>query len=317
MKTINITTFNVENLFNRYAALDTPWSGRSYEKFVQAMGLVSIASREGDLVSYAVTEIQRNNTAQAILDSKPDVLAMQEVENLYTLRLFNETYLDDYFDRMILIDGNDPRGIDVGLLVRKDFEGAITGVRTHVDEAEKGSVGRGSNGFGYLASGAVFSRDCLEVDVAYAGKTLTFLVNHLKAQDGSESSVKRRKKQAARVAEIAKANADAGRLPVVLGDLNVDTVQKDGSLDALFKPGGVLKDPFPAGTWTHYYASGKKVSRLDYILPHKSLKVVDTKIIRQGLTTKAKQYSGPRYPTVGQEHTEASDHCPTSVVIEL
>ncbi len=100
---LTVTTFNLENLFNRYAFLDMPWEERNYEKIVQAVGLVSVASRKGDLVSYETTEIQRNNTARAILDSEPDVLAVQEVENLYTLRLFNEEYLDNYFDRMLLM----------------------------------------------------------------------------------------------------------------------------------------------------------------------------------------------------------------------
>ena len=315
---MTITTFNVENLFNRYAFLDQPWANRSYEKIVQAVGLVSIASRAGDLVPEAITEIQRNNTAHAILDAAPDVLAVQEVENLYTLRLFNHSYLDDYFDRMVLIDGNDPRGIDVGFYVRKGFAGEIVGVRTHVDEAESGSVTRGSSAFGYLASHALFSRDCLEVDLRVNGKVLTFLINHFKAQDGTAASVTRRKKQAKRVADLAGQTAAAGRLPIVLGDLNTDFKRtKDGSLDLLFDKKGVLQDPFPDGTWTHYYVPDKKNTRLDYILPHKSLTVTDTSIIRQGLTTKAKIYTGPRYPTVGQEHTEASDHCPTSIVLEL
>jgi hypothetical protein len=37
MANITVTTFNVENLFTRYAALNQPWDGRSYEKFVQAI----------------------------------------------------------------------------------------------------------------------------------------------------------------------------------------------------------------------------------------------------------------------------------------
>jgi len=48
---ITLTTFNVENLFNRYRLLDEPWAGRNYEKMVEAIGLVSVASRSGDLVS--------------------------------------------------------------------------------------------------------------------------------------------------------------------------------------------------------------------------------------------------------------------------
>jgi endonuclease/exonuclease/phosphatase family metal-dependent hydrolase len=314
---LTVTTFNLENLFNRYAFLDMPWEERNYEKIVQAIGLVSVASRAGDLVSYATTEIQRNNTARALLDSEPDVLAVQEVENLYTLRLFNEEYLDNYFDRMLLIDGNDPRGIDVGFLVRRGFPGQIRNVRTHVDEAVPGAaIARSSvRNFGYLVRGALFSRDCLEVDLELGNRIITFLVNHFKAQDGTQDAVRRRKRQASRVAELALEAVQEGRLPVVLGDLNAPP-DADGSLDALLNS-PVLQDPFPADTWTHYYVPAKQVSRLDYILPHKKLKVEDVNIVRKGLTTKCKQYQGERYPTVGPAHTEASDHCPVSVRLKV
>jgi endonuclease/exonuclease/phosphatase family metal-dependent hydrolase len=316
---VKITTFNVENLFNRYAFLDTPWEGRNYEQIVQAVGLVSIGDRQGGLVSYEISEIARNNTAQAILDAAPDILAVQEVENLYTLRNFNDTFLDNYFGPMILIDGNDPRGIDVGLLIRRGFPGTIQNVRTHADDG----VTRRSSvvNQGYMVTGAIFSRDCLEVDILINGKTLTFLVNHLKAQDKKNpSSIARRRRQAEEVVQFAKAAADDGKLPVVLGDLNVDFLKPvtpgDNSLEPLVNA-DFLKDPFPAGTWTHYYTPDKEISRLDYIFVHKSLTAVGPDVIRKGLTTKCQQYTGPRYPTIGPEHTEASDHCPTKVVLEL
>ena len=53
----------------------------------------------------------------------------------------------------MLIDGNDDRGIDVGVMTRGDFP--ITQIRSHVDDTD--------------AHGEVFSRDCLEVTVATPG----------------------------------------------------------------------------------------------------------------------------------------------------
>lgn len=92
--------------------------------------------------------------------------------------------------------------------------------------------------------------------------------------------------QAERVAELFKLAVRDGKLPIVSGDLNVPP-KADASLNALLK-NSLLRDPFPSDTWTHYYVPDKRVSRLDYILPHKSLDVISTDIVRKGLTTKCK-----------------------------
>jgi len=75
-------------------------------------------------------------------------------------------------------------------------------------------------------------------------------------------------------------------------------------------------------------SGGGEVSRLDYVLPHKSLVVdpvdvvaldANTSIVRKGLSTKCHQYpmNLARYPTIGPVDTEASDHCPVIVTLEL
>ena len=43
-----------------------------------ALDVASIANRQGELVPEATTVIQRNNTAAAILEVAPDILAVQE-----------------------------------------------------------------------------------------------------------------------------------------------------------------------------------------------------------------------------------------------
>ncbi len=315
---LKITTFNVENLFNRYAFLDKAWNNRDYEKYIQAVGLVSLDGRQSGLVSYEVTNIQRNNTAQAILDMEPDILAIQEIEDLYTLRIFNNIYLDNYFDKMIAILGNDKRGINVGLAVKKGAKAEILNIRTNADEGVIERVSELNNG--YDAKGAIFSRDCLEVDIKVNDKILTFLVNHFKSQDGSNNALERRRKQANRVEKIVEKLDKEGKYPIVIGDLNVDPnnpqIPGDDSISSLLNC-PILADSFPKDTWTHYYVPEKKVTRLDYILTHKNLNVIGNEINRKGLTTKCKQYKGERYATIGPEHTEASDHCPTSIILDI
>ena len=217
---LRITTFNAENMFNRYAFLDQPFIGTGFEQTVMATGIVSLASSAGDLVPTPTTTIQRNNTALAILDAQPDILAVCEIENIYTLRNFNEQYLSNYFGHVFAIDGNDPRGIDVGLLIKRDLKApdlkslTVGGLRTHFDEADNKKdmvsrryIGQLGGKPAYLAPNAIFSRDCLEVDVVIekkdgTSKTLTLLVNHLKSQIGGKKSDERRLKQSKRVAVI-------------------------------------------------------------------------------------------------------------------
>src|SRR6187200_781601 len=67
----------------------------------------------------------------------------------------------------MVIDGNDDRGIDVGLMTRAGYE--ITSIRSHVDDTVQ--VGR------------IFSRDCPEYVIQTPrGARLVLLVNHLKSK---------------------------------------------------------------------------------------------------------------------------------------
>jgi exonuclease III len=325
---LRITTFNCENLFGRYRLLDKPPAAKvsGYEKLLQVIETVTLQpGRSGTIQPAPINEQQRTNTGNAILKADPHLLAVAEVENLPTLRLFNSKYLKNAFDRILLIDGNDARGIDVGFLVRKGLSASILEVRTHVDDAIGGGYLTKSNRLDTsVASQAVFSRDCLEVDVQVGQTILTFLVNHLKAQDSNPGSCARRLRQATRVADLAKLAHDDGKFPIVMGDLNIDVKQKDydKSLDPLMTL-PILYDPFAGlgdqDRWTHYYSSKRTVSRLDYILIDGRLApaVQGTEIFRQGLTKKCKQYTGPRLDSMQDNDLEASDHCPTSVVLEL
>jgi exonuclease III len=326
MANVKITTFNCENLFGRYRFLNKPWDERpsGFEKLIQVYDVIALEpGRSGKIKPVAIAQDQRKTTAKAILETAPDILVVEEVENLPTLRMFNSMYCKNYFDRVICLDGNDARGIDLGVLIRRGFEAEVLDIRTHADEAYDGKFLKSSSRLDTSSTkNAVFSRDCLEVDIRISGTVITILANHLKAQDGKPSSTEKRKKQCARILEIAEKAIADGKKPVVLGDLNIDVKQKDydASLDELYNY-KKLKDPFKdlptADLWSHYYSSEKKISRLDYILVDKTLNVVATEFFRKGLPPACKQYTGPRLSTMAGNDLEASDHCPTSVVVEI
>ena len=77
----------------------------------------------------------------------------------------------------MLIDGNDDRGIDVGLLAKQGYE--IDRIRSHIDDRD--------------AERVVFSRDCPEFTVRTpTGQRLVVLVNHFKSKGyGSRTAEKR------------------------------------------------------------------------------------------------------------------------------
>jgi endonuclease/exonuclease/phosphatase family metal-dependent hydrolase len=327
---VNIVTFNCENLFGRYGFLELPPvdQPRDYAKNIQITDVITFEPGRSNLLKpKKISEAQRKNTAEALLALNPDILTVCEVENLTALRLFNAKYLANYFDRIVLIDGNDSRGIDVGLLIRKGFVATIENVRSHADDAAAGGYIPTTNMLdmkGRLGA-ASFSRDCLEVDVSLRNRSLTFLVNHLKAQEitgGVDSTTDKRTGQAERVFKIAKAARQRGRLPIVMGDLNKDyhAADNDNSLKSLVGS-TTFYDPVKtlAERWTHFYSTKKSVSQLDYVLVDKDLKaaVTGVSIFRGGLSPDCKQFTGPRIGTIAADGLEASDHCPLAVTLDI
>lgn len=329
---MRVAWFNVENLFTRYAFASPDAEGLAYDRQVIAVGVTAIdrgAGSEGE-ANIALAGMQRDNTARVILDMMPDVLGVAEVENIEALRIFNQQYLSHYFDRIFLIGGNDGRGIDLGICVRKGFAAKVLGVRTHAHEtlqpgqSVQWGVVADESGPSYLARNALFSRDCLELDLEVNGRVITFMANHFKSQaKGGRRDVlppdEWRLRQATRVAELVQEAMAAGKFPVVFGDLNVDDThpQRGHSIAPVLNCG--LIDAFAnlsaQDRWTHFFMVGQEVSRLDYVLHSPGLTAVSREINRKGISLKCRHYAGDRYPTVGYAHNAASDHA--GLVVEF
>ena len=123
-------------------------------------------------------------TARVIADVDADILAIVEAEDRPSLIRFNQELLGGMYRHVMLVDGNDERGIDVGILTKPGFP--IRSIRSNVDAED--------------ADGVIFSRDCCEYRVGTpSGAVLTVLVNHFKSQSGGGGSLRMR--QANRVRE--------------------------------------------------------------------------------------------------------------------
>jgi endonuclease/exonuclease/phosphatase family metal-dependent hydrolase len=220
-------------------------------------------------VVYQKTEAARRALAERIKAIDVDVLALQEVENIEALEAFvDEGRLHDYL-HLVLVEGNDERLIDVGVISRLPI-GAVTSWRHRTYQNRRGRP--------------IFSRDLLQVEVLAEDRKrllFTLFVNHLKsklAEDENErrDGNRRRRRQAETIAAVIRERPP--RSPyVVLGDMNdapdssrLQPLRELGLLDALADPdetGG----PYPADdpdqpktkAWTHRYRARR---RTDYEL---------------------------------------------------
>lgn len=280
-------------------------------------GIEVVAGGRGDwigwleLVRESPTELALRHTAQVVADLAPDVLGVVEAEDRLALLRFSETLVEPLagwgFDHVMLVDGNDDRGIDVGILTRGR---PVERIVSHVDD-------RRPDG------GRIFSRDCPEYEVRLpSGERLVVLVNHFKSKGygGFGESSRRRRAQAERVREIYDSRMAAGDdLVVVLGDLN-DTPGSD-PLAPLLQDGGprdVSEHPtFEDGGWPGTYTTGRAGNKIDYVLcsPRVFETITAAGMHRRGVWTASGRWE--MYPTLTRSVDAASDHAALWVDVDL
>jgi endonuclease/exonuclease/phosphatase family metal-dependent hydrolase len=220
-------------------------------------------------------ESRRKLAARALSepDGKlPDILCVQEVENLDALRVFNERVLGTWYSYAVLIDSWDNRNMDVGVLSRYP----VRELRTHIDDT--GPDGQ-----------RIFSRDCLEATVELPkGERLTVLVNHFKSKlvigakgetpeqfrERLRAAHETRRRQAATVARLVRERfaSQPDALYAVVGDFN-DTPGSPWLKPLLGSPllVDVLGKLRPEDCWTYYWRDRNRVTRVDYVLASKAL----------------------------------------------
>ena len=241
----SMATFNVENLFDTENDPHTSDPVLTQAEYDQKLTKLVRAVRDGLRA--------------------PTVLAVQEVEHRSVLHDLSEhPYLRPFRYEPILLEGLDPRGIDVGMLVRSDRV-------TVVDLDGDGDGGVSSD----RVEDKLFSRPPLTVEMKIdKALPLVVIVNHFKSKRGGEAkTAARRRAQARYVAELVKdiraRNPEAHI--IVLGDLN-DTPDS-APLRVLTEEGALrnlVSDEVPKAERYSYIHYGR-AQVLDHILITPSL----------------------------------------------
>lgn len=263
-----------------------------------------------ELKTARVDEDAITMTARMIRDMKADILALVEIESRPVLTEFHDfiykPMVGTGYKHMMVIDGNDRRGIDVGIMAKKGF--SIPSMRSHVDETFDGGKD-------------VFSRDCPEYILETpGGEKIAVLPNHFKSKYGgnNQASKDKRKAQATFTAKYYRRLRKEGiKNVIVLGDLN-DTPDSE-ELEPLLKTS--LKEVTDHPKFTEFefnantqdrgigtFGTGADKKKIDYILLSPELwgKVKLGGIFRKGVWTASGRWA--MYPELTKPHYAASDH---------
>lgn len=295
---------------------------RNRRSLVKRTGGVTTVVAEGrddwigwlELKTEAVNEKATQNTARIIGKLRADIMVVVEAEHRPSLLRFNEQVIAPTagwsFDHVALIDGNDERGIDVGLMSREPH--ALDFVRTHVDDTIDGK--------------RVFSRDCAEFHFALGdGRRLVILANHLKSKGYGQPAENdaTRKRQATRIREIYQGLRAAGNeLVSILGDLN-DSPDRD-PLSPLLGAGSDLRDVseiagFDFAGRPGTFGNGTAGDKIDYILLSPALFALARAggIDRSGVWGGTNGTLFPHIPEITKAAEAASDHAAIFVDLDL
>jgi endonuclease/exonuclease/phosphatase family metal-dependent hydrolase len=267
-----------------------------------------------ELIAAPVNEEAMRNTARVMMELEADVLAVVEAESRPALAGFNADILGSLggvpYPHVMLIDGNDARGIDVGLLTAQALPIGL--MRSHVDDRTPDGA-------------PVFSRDCPEYALTTpSGENLLVMVNHLKSKGygGQASSNARRRLQAERIAAIyAERVAEGVQNVAIVGDFN-DTPSSEALAPLL--AGTDLQDAFvhPAfddGGFPGTYGSCNASNKIDYVLLSPALfaRVQAGGLVRKGMWPGVRPRRWEVFSQLLKPQHAGSDHAAVWVDLDI
>ena len=221
---IRVATWNVHDLFDAEDRLLPP-------------------GEDDTVPSPAEVEAKLDRVAAVLVRLDADLVLLQEVENL---PLLERLAARAGYPEARLVEGDDPRGIDVAALSRLS-------IRDYVSHREDRD----------LEGGPLWPRDCVEVHAEVAGRRVVAVGSHFSSPLSDDGA--RRARQAARMRALADGLAPGAALVLAGGDLNDPPTAP--SLAALLGDGawiGPAAAPPLEAAWT--WSGGGAREILDHLL---------------------------------------------------
>lgn len=168
----------------------------------------NIPAAEETVFSQADYAKKRQTIGATLKSSNADVIVLAEIENKGILDDLDKQELAGAYPEKVLIDGNDPRGIDTAVLSKVVIDKSVS----HKDEFFQHPK---------TMQSYKFSRDCLEVHLTFNGRHVILLGVHFRSK-GPPDDLDKRTAEAFHTREIANAlfEEDPTAAIVILGDYN-------------------------------------------------------------------------------------------------
>lgn len=276
------------------------------------------------ILTPAQYELKLGKLSRAIRDAMhgPDIIALQEVENLQVLKdLAARPEIASLGYQALLVDGTDPRGIDVGYLYRpSEVELVSSEARGTTRVSESGRTVQLFTRPPLIATFRPRAAGSSGTGDAQQGAAFTLINNHFTSKLQGADGEQKRQWQSAWVAGLADgsagvANLDPARV-IVLGDLNAG-LDEEPYISLLGGSGGTSSprfvnaaDRLPEAD-RYSWRDGSKRSLLDHVLltPQLDARVRSVAIPHINSDPSVKYYDDP------STFQRSSDHDP--VIVEL
>jgi len=165
-----------------------------------------------ELMNSPIHPMATSHKGRLIAETNADILLLQEVEDRESLIWFNHKILSQYpdsqYSRKTVVSGNDLRGVEEGLLLKRKYR--LNKLRTYSDELDENGK-------------YIFERNCAEFSIStpHGKQVLILTVRFVTTDSNKEASDEKRLKQSTYIAELYRFMRTRGKKNIIItGSLN-------------------------------------------------------------------------------------------------